>query len=953
MPKRPRAFVGRDTELATVASLVESARKGLPSVLLVGGDAGIGKSTLIDVGAERAEIPVYLGRCLRIGGDLIPLAPLFDLLRAVSRAQPEALTAPGLASLARWLTPDSSAPPVAAINPGGVFVALLELITRLAGEHAVLVGIEDLHWADDTTWDLFEFLAHNLVDERVVLVGTYRANEVAADPQQRRRLAELARLPIVHRVHLGGLGRDEIATTIASLLGHAAPVSLVDEMVSRGQGNPYFTEELVAAHLAGDAIPAALSDMIAVDVADLDDDTRHVLRALAAIGHDTTHDVLSRVAELDDRIVETAIRVAIEAQLVVVDRATESYRFRHALIGEVLYDELLPPERRRLHRNIADALLDRESAGMDGELAFHLDRAGDRAGAFVAFLAAADAAEAVAPGAALRLLDRALELWDGVAEAASGENRSHRLWQAAELANGTVDNLRAIELARAALALGPAPRGEPWGHERLGRYLWAAGRHAESAVEFERATTMLASGDHGPASASALAGLAQAELMLCRYASAEKLCRAVFELVPAPDADPSAWVMARRLMGLVRSAAGEPDAGVRWCREAVAAAPSAQTRVFALLYLASALLDAGAFREGVNVALDAVVDAQLAGVDRNFGGYLDALAAEGLIRLGRWAEADTVLARHVDVDALPVGAIRLARSAAMLAARRGDLDRARSALADADAQPIDPFHRLLLDAASAEVHLAFGDWDQAVIAAERGWASSHGISSLWSARFAMLSAGAAVERALDAKAQRQPIDQHAVVDAISERLGAFDDCGGLAIDTAAHVAHARATLTRLRVPDPDAWAGAVRLWEELGDPWATASARLREAEAAASTGATARAAAALHDAQRVASGLGAEALLADIAAMSRRTRLSLEAPAPVPVGKRSADELGLTPREAEVLSLVAVGQTNRELGEALYISEKTASVHVSNILRKLGVTSRVDAAAIAQRLGMA
>ena len=344
----------------------------------------------------------------------------------------------------------------------------------------------------------------------------------------------------------------------------------------------------------------------------------------------------------------------------------------------------MPSERRRLHRRVADALLEQTthaSTGSDGELAFHLDRAGDRAGAFVALLAAADAAEAVAPGAALRLLDRALELWDDGAALAPDENRGHRLWQAAELASGTVDNVRAVELARAATAFGPPPRGVPWGHERLGRYLWAAGRHAESADEFERAATLLASADHRRESASALAGLAQAELMLRHYSSAEQWCRKVFELIPDPDADPLAWVMARRILGAVRSAAGDPDEGVALCREAVAAAPSAQTRSFAALYLANTLLDAGRFREAVNVALDAVVDAQLAGLDRNFGGYLDALAGEALVRLGRWPEADNVLSRHVGVDALPVGAIRLARTGAMLAARRGDIDRARSLLA--------------------------------------------------------------------------------------------------------------------------------------------------------------------------------------------------------------------------------------------------------------------------------
>ena len=150
--------------------------------------------------------------------------------------------------------------------------------------------------------------------------------------------------------------------------------------------------------------------------------------------------------------------------------------------------------------------------------------------------------------------------------------------------------------------------------------------------------------------------------------------------------------------------------------------------------------------------------------------------------------------------------------------------------------------------------------------------------------------------------------------------------------------------------DPDAWDEAARQWEQTPDVWLASTARLREAEAAVAVGDTARAAASLHEAQRRAASLGAVPLLDEIEALSRRTRLSVEAPPAVVVAKRSAEALGLTSRETEVLALVAVGATNREIGESLYIAEKTASVHVSNILRKLGVTSRVDAAAIAQRL---
>jgi DNA-binding CsgD family transcriptional regulator len=374
------------------------------------------------------------------------------------------------------------------------------------------------------------------------------------------------------------------------------------------------------------------------------------------------------------------------------------------------------------------------------------------------------------------------------------------------------------------------------------------------------------------------------------------------------------------------------------------------------LYLCLALLDAGRYEESVAAALDGVADGHLAGVDHSFGGYMDSLAAEGLIRLGRWSDAETVLARHIDVDGLPVGAIRLGRARALLAARRGDGDLARRCLQQAGAQPVDPFHRPFLDAASSEVHLILGDWDIAADAAQRGWENTPSGAQLWSARFTMHLANAAVEQILDARAAREPVDVEARVALLRECIAAAERdtvASEMAADVAAHLAHASAAITRLTGPDPDAWANAARRWETLSDPWQTAIARLREAEAAASTGETARASAALHEAHRIASELGAPSVLADIAAVSRRTRLSVDMPVPVALDDRSVDRLGLTPREAEVLALVAAGQTNSQIGAALYISAKTASVHVSHILRKLGVTSRVDAAAIAQRLGVA
>lgn len=229
---------------------------------------------------------------------------------------------------------------------------------------------------------------------------------------------------------------------------------------------------------------------------------------------------------------------------------------------------------------------------------------------------------------------------------------------------------------------------------------------------------------------------------------------------------------------------------------------------------------------------------------------------------------------------------------------------------------------------------------------------------LWAARFAMFGVVADVERTLDQKARREPVDVDATIARLQQQLdtvrsSAADVPGGPQRDTAAHLAHAEASLTRLTVPDADAWADAVARWDEFGDRWATAMADVRAAEAAAASGAADRAATSLRRAHSIASALAARPLLAEIEAVSSRTRLSVDAPTRVVISDSSVERLGLTPREGEVLALVAAGRTNRQIGEELYVSDKTASVHVSNILRKLGVNSRVDAAAVAQRLGIA
>jgi DNA-binding NarL/FixJ family response regulator len=956
MRVRQSSFLGRTDELALLERAIAEAASGMPSVVLIEGEAGIGKTTLIGEAARRTQALLLVARAVQVGDDPVPLAPLVDLVRQVRRIRPSLLDDARLASLSQL----SRHPEMVSVGAGGLADAALDLVAALGSDDVAVVVFDDLQWADPLSWDLFELVARNLADERVILAATLRTSGTATHPEHRRRLAEIARLPVARRVELSGLERPDIARQVRELMGDVVAPEVIEDVAARGQGNPMFTEELIAAHRAGQPLSTILADLLTADIRTLDADTRHVASVVAAVGRSTPHDLVAAVVGGDIDRLEAALHAALDRQVLVLEPANESYRFRHPLIGEVVAAELLPSERRRLHLEIAAVLEARPEltvarAAPHAELAFHLHRGGDAAGAFEASLEATDELVAFAPSSALGHLERALELWD-VVDAPSDE-RSRRLWQAAELAYSTGFGQRAVELASAAFRAGPPERGSAWGHERLGRYLWTAGRLAESAVEYERAAALV-DPDGGDRSAAAVySGLGQADLLFCRYESAEANCRRALAIIGAPDDGDQVWVDATRVLALVRSYLGYTEEAERLSRAALARAHGSGDRSLAATYLTEVLLHAARFGDAVAVALDEAAAGQRAGLDRSMGGYLSAMAAEGLLRLGCWTEATEVLARLEGIDAVPPTRFRLDLARAQLAARQGNAEIAAGLVCAAAAIPVDPLHEVQLHATAAEVHLLAGEFRAALGAGEVGWAHVCSGDRRLAARFAFLTAAAAIEDALDRRARREEVDVAEVAAELAERISAARAAstppdGAAGRDADAHLMHAEAYVSMLTEPYPNAWSSVASRWDAIGDRWSASAARLHEAEAAVATGASARAAEALQSAYRIAAEVGARPLVRRAEDISRRSRISLEPTEVRQVDATEASSLGLTSREAEVLSRVTAGETNRQIGEALFVSEKTVSVHVSNILRKLGVSSRVEAAAVAQRLGM-
>ena len=519
------------------------------------------------------------------------------------------------------------------------------------------------------------------------------------------------------------------------------------------------------------------------------------------------------------------------------------------------------------------------------------------------------------------------------------------------MANALGDNQRAVEHARDALTRGIPRLGLAWGHERLARYLWSGGRIADSAAEYIRATELGADAPLEAEMASAFAGLAQGELMFGRTANAERWARRALEAMDPLDRPTAS--MASRVLGIVEVERGELDDGVEHCRQAVADADAPHRRALAIVYHALALLDAGRIDHAVDVALTGKSEAHRAGLEAGFVTYFSGLAANGLVRLGRWPEAETVLAEVEGIDPMPIAGVQIEAAAVVLAARRGRLDEARDRLVRLQKYSCDPFHVAVATAATAELHLAAREWDEMAAVAEHALSTEPGTTVRWPAQFTWYRTLAVVERSLDAIARREDIAADAVARTLTEQIDTIStlpEARGPIPQL--HLQVARATITRLTGLDPDAFAHAAAAADACDDTWTAAFLRVHEAEGAGARGDAARAVDALRAAYTTATQLGAGPLLDNIDALSRRARISVENTPVRALARGDISRLGLTPREAEVLGLVAAGRTNREIGTELYVSEKTASVHVSNILRKLGVSSRVEAAAVAQRLGV-
>jgi DNA-binding CsgD family transcriptional regulator/tetratricopeptide (TPR) repeat protein len=665
-----------------------------------------------------------------------------------------------------------------------------------------------------------------------------------------------------------------------------------------------------------------------------------------------------QVLEAPSRDVAVALREGIERGVLVVDPASGLFRVRHELLREAIEAEVMPAERRQLHERFAAALPSSEAAGADGraaaaaELAYHWHAAGKSVEAHAAALAAAREAEAVhAHADAYRQYRAAIELEPAlpVESRPSPLDARETRRQAAETADLAGEFGEAVALVRALIDAGDTladPTEMGLLHSRLGYLLWASG--APGSLDAHRQAVALVPGEPpSTARARVLARLAGSLLGAalwaeCRDVAAEAIDHAVRVRDQAEES------LARNIHGSVLVALGDIDAGIddlRRSRELAEAAGAGDTLVIAHHNLGLNLLQADRFDEALaeaNAGLDA---ARRMGLERRFGVDLGALVGEVLTRLGRWDEAAEALDAGRSLDPGGAGTTWLNAVAGRLAALRGDLAAAERLFAGVEREGIDADVAAETAAARAEWGIIAERPDEAASAVGDGLAALAGLDDvLWTAPLLALGYRAAADAG--------QADGTAALD------GRMTELEGRArvATTAAWLATARAEHARLAGGEaPGAWAVARDAWAEVPDGYRVAEASLRWAEAELrQRGVGADVGDALEAAHGTAIELGARPLAAAIERLARRARVPLsrgagtEAERTVEPGNPIA---GLSSRELEVLGLLVAGLSNGEIGERLFISRKTAAVHVTHILDKLGVSNRVEAAMVAERAG--
>jgi DNA-binding CsgD family transcriptional regulator/tetratricopeptide (TPR) repeat protein len=936
----------------------------------------VGKTRLLAEFAGRVEQGggrVLAGSCVELGDIGLPYLPVVDALRGLADDPAEAellaeigASAPGLGRLLPGI--QQAGRVVAQANDGldqlQVFDAVRALLLGRAERSPVVLVLEDLHWADPASRDLLAFLARTMWSGQVMLVGSYRSDELHRRHPLRPLLAELVRLSGVERLELAPFRRAELAAHLEAITGEPLAADQVERIYARSEGNPFYAEQLLAgdAGRAEVALPPTLLEVLSARVQVLSEPARQVLGVAAVAGRRVFHPLLAQIAGWPEPNLEPALREAIAAGVLVADQTTGTYAFRHALLQEAVYGDLLPGEQLRLHAAYARVLASTEGAA--AELAHHCLASNDLVGALAASVRAADEAAAVlAPAETLRHLSSALKLWERVPDPASvaGRDRMELTLRAAEAASAAGDLERAIAFAQdAAMTATADPARGAQAYERLGRYLIEADRRNDGLRASARAVELAPAQPPTPLRARVTAAMAQALINAGQRDEARRWCEEALEVARGVGSgDDEADVLVT--LGLIEQYDEPAKARSQYvaARTRAAEAGNLEIELRALNNLAWLEYGLGNLATARALFDEGAQLAEQTGLTwSQFGSGMHLGQVTVRYRAGDWDECEQL------ADAIPEPVTTLTLAALAIHGLPVQIARGRSVAAKRLRQlvaftGVEPVLDTEVALYEAELVTWQGHLDQARSAIQRALARADAIEHpSEAAEIAWVCMKGLTAEADRADRARAAGDAAALTDAIAvghellERARAAAERAKQTseahdVHVGGRLAKAEAEWTRLQGrSDPKAWQAAIDAFS-FGHVYEVARCQWRLAEALLSTGDRAQATVATRAAHETAVRLGAEPLRVVLEALARRGRLDLG------VGLPAERTLaGLTPRELEVLLLLVEGRSNRQIAEQLFISGKTVSVHVTRILAKLNVHSRRDAAVLARQLGL-
>jgi ATP/maltotriose-dependent transcriptional regulator MalT len=926
-------IIGRATERDAMSAAYARARAGQSQLVLVTGPAGIGKTRLVeDLCASATDARVLTGESAPLAGSALAYGPFVAALR----------------DHAGWLLEED--------HPGDMltqrhrlFLRVLEVLTGLAAQAPVLLVLEDLHWADESSRELLDFLAVRLREQPIMVVATLRDDELSASA--RRWRTELERRPRVVSLRLAPLTPGEIGEVVADLMPFGTSADSRAAVISAAEGNPLYARELASA--GPGRMPASITDAVLAKADDVTEQTRALIDQVSVADGGMSHELLAATVTLPEADMLAAARAAVDSGLLVSDG--DGYTFGHALIRQVIYAHILPGERRLLHRRLAEALADRP-ASEPGLLARHWHLAGvpDRAAA-AAVAAARHAVSVRAYPEAAKNYALAIELATWLS-AAGPELKEEAARAASWAGNSEQAATWAADAVAQSDSAGPVDRARRL--ERLGRYRWETG-DPKAAVEATRQAMVVLEGE--PPSrlqARVMAALATWWMLLGELEAARPL--AVLAVAVAEQASADAErAHGLATLGVITAQDGDLDAGLADLHSAftlAVRAGSVEDTTRAAANRVHLLYRAGRFAEAVEAGYAGRDAAAAMGAPPAITAPIGNNAASALVASGRWAEADRLLAELV-AESTTNYTRYLQLLQLELAVGRGDAERAADLAATLRKSPDDPRLVGSLHACLAEQALDADDLAVAAAEVADGFAALSG-AALAEKELRLLAAGArlAADLALLPSSAR-PRD---IPDGWEQLAAAFPDRARLIVaehgagqpDLAAYGATVEAEEARRVGNDSRAtWRAVAEAWHVAGWPYREAYARLREAVAALKAGRREQGIRALAACQSLARELQASPLLTRADDLARRARLAPSAAKPA----RSADpgaRFDLTDRETEILACLVKGNSNRQIARALFISDRTVAVHVSRILDKLGVRNRTEAATVGARLGL-